>query len=600
MHMNRILRPLLLATALAAVAAPVPRAAAADNVPGKWSENKLLGFRFRPLNEWSEVPPGTDPDAVEIGGFYSDKGKFTSNVRPECGVYAFKRAGMVLDPGASRAVSTPKDGGTPTPPPFGDGDGEKPDGDGDGEKPGGDEPRPPGEGGGRPTEEDFRRMREEFLDANRPKSLEEALNDQRDRRSEFAEMMMKSLDPKKRKDIEQKGWKLPPSVKKVEDKDDPQASITYLDAECPIPLSNGEVKTGRYLGAFIENDEYQVGVLYFLPGSEVKKYAQGVMSSLKSLQWLDPLDVVASRKDLADTLNGANTEDERWVALLKAKLTPGWGHLQTRNYLLLYDKVVEPARVRLVATQIEAIRKDVYEELFPPDRPITAICVVRVCKDKEQYHQYGGPGGSAGYWNSGSKELVFYEDKAAKKDALRVLNHEAFHQYIHYSCGSISPHSWFNEGHGDYFAGFNYSPAAGKFVPAKFSWRADIKSIVGSKRYVPLQRFVTLTQQEYYANAGPNYSQGWGFIWFLRQQKNPEWKQILPVYFDTLKTEISKYVNDWKAQRATAGEPVSEEGPAFIPQEVELNAMDAAVKAAFAGFDEKKWSKLEKEWKDFL
>jgi hypothetical protein len=585
--MNRILRPLLLATALGALAAPVPRAAAADNVPGKWSENKLLGFRFRPLNEWAEVPPGTDPDAVEVGGFYSDKGKFTSNVRPECGVYAFKRAGMDLDPGASRAVSTPKDGGTPTPP-APDGDGE------DGE------PRPPGGGGGRPTEDDIRRMREEWMDANRPKSLEEELNQRRERRSEMAEFVLKDLDPKKRKKVEQKGWKLPTTVKKVEDKDDPQASITYIDAECPIPLMSGDVETGRYFGAYIENDEFQVGVLYFLPGSEVKKYAQGVMASLKTLQWLDPLDVVASRKDLADTLNGANTEDERWVALLKAKLTPGWGYLQTKNYLLLHDKVVEPPRVKDVATQIEAIRKDVYEVLFPSDRPITAICVVRVCKDKEQYHQYGGSPSSAGYWNSGSRELVFYEDRSAKKDALRVLNHEAFHQYIHYSCGSIAPHSWFNEGHGDYFAGFNYSPAAGKFVPAKFSWRADIKSILGSGRHVPLQRFVTLTQQEYYANGAANYSQGWGFVWFLRQQKNPEWKPILPVYFDTLKREISKYVDDWKAQRIADGEPVSDEGPSFIPQEVELNAMEAAVKAAFAGFDEKKWAKLEKEWKDFL
>ena len=81
---------------------------------------------------------------------------------------------------------------------------------------------------------------------------------------------------------------------------------------------------------------------------------------------------------------------------------------------------------------------------------------MRVCGDRKEYHEYGGPGGSAGYWNSGSEELVFYDASRSKKiddDTVSVLYHEAFHQYIYYSVGNVAPHSWFNEGHGDYYAG---------------------------------------------------------------------------------------------------------------------------------------------------
>ena len=35
-----------------------------------------------------------------------------------------------------------------------------------------------------------------------------------------------------------------------------------------------------------------------------------------------------------------------------------------------------------------------------------------------------------------------------------MLYHEAFHQFIHYSAGELPPHSWYNEGHGDYFGSF--------------------------------------------------------------------------------------------------------------------------------------------------
>ncbi|MDH3592056.1 MAG: hypothetical protein OER88_09265, partial [Planctomycetota bacterium] len=188
-------------------------------------------------------------------------------------------------------------------------------------------------------------------------------------------------------------------------------------------------------------------------------------------------------------------------------------------------------------------RSDIYEKLFPPTREVKSISVVRVCKDRAEYHRYGGPGGSAGYWSPGDEELVFYQDKSNKKDSLRVLYHEAFHQYIHYAVGKVAPHSWFNEGHGDYFAGHNYR--SGKFRSDVFRWRTGIiANALSRKTYVPLDKFLKYTQGEYYANPGLCYAQGWSFVYFLREverrkiKKYKKYYGLLDRYFEAIKRNV--------------------------------------------------------------
>jgi hypothetical protein len=234
--------------------------------------------------------------------------------------------------------------------------------------------------------------------------------------------------------------------------------------------------------------------------------------------------------------------------------------------------------------QIEAIRRDVYANLFPPAGEMKAISVVRVCKDREEYNRYGGPGGSAGYWSRGDEELVFYQDKSNKKDSLRVLYHEAFHQYIHYAVGDVAPHSWFNEGHGDYFAGHNYR--GGKFVPDVFRWRTGIiATAIGQKSYVPLRQFLKYSQQQYYARAGLCYAQGWSFVYFLREverRKDRRYKQywgLLDRYFAAIKANVKTV-----KERAFEG---LDEAPDEAPDAAEEPPADEAPgKARLPGLEE--------------
>jgi hypothetical protein len=167
-----------------------------------------------------------------------------------------------------------------------------------------------------------------------------------------------------------------------------------------------------------------------------------------------------------------------------------------------------------------------------------------VCKNEAEYFSYGGPQGSAGYWSSNAKELVIYDDSAqgGKGNTWITLNHEAFHQYIYYFYGNIAPHSWYNEGTGDFYSGYMYKN--GRFALKENPWRKDlIKEAIRDEKFVPLKEIFRYKQSDYYAGdkVGICYAEGWSIIYFLRTGKknnargwDPKWDNILEDYLRVL------------------------------------------------------------------
>ncbi|MFN0205752.1 MAG: hypothetical protein ACKVS6_05505 [Planctomycetota bacterium] len=223
----------------------------------------------------------------------------------------------------------------------------------------------------------------------------------------------------------------------------------------------------------------------------------------------------------------------------------GWRFEKTEHYFIKFsidnDKFVKECKER-----IEAIRKVFVKEFG--DRELTEYPVVRICKNFDEYGNYGGPGGSAGYFNSHSKELVMPSLKDYDvKWTWAVMNHEAFHQFIWFRCGELAPHSWYNEGTGDYFAGFKYrgnnSFEIGTVGPSLLliDRVTPVREALKKGELAPLDKLIRFTQQDYYAKGDIYYPQGWSFIYFLREAKKmghkpfkPEWGNILKVYFDTM------------------------------------------------------------------
>jgi hypothetical protein len=291
------------------------------------------------------------------------------------------------------------------------------------------------------------------------------------------------------------------------------------------------------------------------------------------------------------------------IAVREALVSP-WEAEDTDNFIVVYNTKDQPL-LRKVMRDIEALRL-AYMEIFPPAGEFDAVSTVRICKDKEEYMAYGGSARSAGYWNFVTEELVLYDAQQLERgkrpddsDTFIVLYHEAFHQYIHYSTGELPPHSWFNEGYGDFFSGAELK--GGKVTKIGVNpWRAwYVKAAVTGESppgysiqqsWVPWKDMIAYSQGQYYANGGPNYAQGWSMIYFLRTapavQENERWAAILPLYFETLKTSYQAELEErgnpqGRLARAPAGEA----------------ARKKALEVAFEGVD---LDELEEAWVEFV
>jgi len=205
--------------------------------------------------------------------------------------------------------------------------------------------------------------------------------------------------------------------------------------------------------------------------------------------------------------------------------------------------------------------------------------VVRVCSSQADYHKYGGPPGTAGYWWPVSEELVLYDDQdlGGRRNTWATLQHEAFHQFIFYFLGDLAPGTWFNEGHADFYGGYELSRRGAFEVGRRDARNSIAKEELRSGEHLPLEVLVRATRAQYYGQvplAGSlrsRYPQGWSLVYFLRTGSTSrlrgwrdEWGGILGRYLDVL---------------------------------IETRDIARATDAAFEGVD---WNALAAAWSDCL
>ena len=292
----------------------------------------------------------------------------------------------------------------------------------------------------------------------------------------------------------------------------------------------------------------------------------------------------------------------------RAELAKGWKALDTENYLIVHHSKND-ALIKRIGRDIEAMR-ELYTQLFPPTGPMDRLAIVRICRTKEEYHQYGGPPNSGGFWHPGNEELVFFDysytmktldedekrrlEKAKRTlsndDSLLVLYHEAFHQYIHYAVGEFAPHDWFNEGYGDYFSGAEIGDGAGKVLRVEPSpWRIHLAKDMCEfgKDYIPLDQILRAERAQFYNPARIRffYAGAWSFVYFLKQSKeaaaHPQWSRILTTYFEAMKADYAAAVQQLGAaatleQKAVAGAGVRKGALKKALADVDLAALEQA------------------------
>ena len=119
----------------------------------------------------------------------------------------------------------------------------------------------------------------------------------------------------------------------------------------------------------------------------------------------DPrLDRPVALKLLRRLQTASASEKRRLLEEARAALAKGWQAVDTENFLIVHHSKNE-GLIRKIAREIEAMRT-LYTQHFPAVATVDALSVVRVCRTKDEYHQYGGPPSSGGYWHPANEELV--------------------------------------------------------------------------------------------------------------------------------------------------------------------------------------------------
>jgi len=544
MRSGRICLTFLVASLLYGAAAPADAAGGVkDHVDAK------RGFAVKVPDTFKLNPPKPTGDAkYNAGEFYDDQAKYKSSgsENPEFKIMWWSTPKQATTPGAKAPEEPPKEPKAPT-------------------------------------------TRAEAMDEFGPKSVDEIVdqlieNNTRLFGSNIPSMADRWKDGKSEKTTKQKIDFQYVEINTVKPKKRDTAAPLWclIVARLTIDRPNESVSVGFY-GTFAKEFVKDLGPAYL---NIVRSFETRDAKSVKEVE--------------------VPTDPDKFIDyIIKTKVIAGWKYLVSskKQYIVVYDAAVKDDLVKEIASEIEAIRAQVYEKLFPPEKPVTAVSVIRVCKDPEQYRAYGGSGSSAGYWSFMDQELVFYKDSQNPNDALRVLYHEAFHQFVYYSAGAVSPHSWFNEGHGDFFAGHNYK--GGKFELGEFQWRKDLAAkLKREKRTAPLAEWLHWDQDLYYGrrpnkwqlDGFENYSLGWSFIYFLRTTKKPEYQGILDRYFNTLKSLVAAAHDERekaKAKAKAAGEDFDGE-PEWLANRVHEDQW--CEKALEEGFKGVNLAQLEKDW----
>lgn len=318
-------------------------------------------------------------------------------------------------------------------------------------------------------------------------------------------------------------------------------------------------------------DDRDICLMFRIPAQYEDDYIKVFERSARTFEEIEREQHVALTEgaDYAELLAYHTQEAER---------IPGWRVLPTPSQKFIVKTSSDDDRfLDEVIDRLEKSRA-IFEEDFPPDRPMEAVSVVRVCQDATEFRSYGNVSrGVAGFFSPTTKELVLYDAvEIDRNSTFATMTHEAFHQYCHYLFGESEAHRWFDEGHGDYYGGMKFTPRRAEItarMPAGLNRLDHVRELVRTEEYAPIQDHIRFSHREWQTQGPKNvscYSQSWSIIYMLRQGtlgKVPrkvwkdEYAEIIPDYMRALNEGFAKAFAELREEALAEAQEAGEEPP---------------------------------------
>jgi len=215
-----------------------------------------------------------------------------------------------------------------------------------------------------------------------------------------------------------------------------------------------------------------------------------------------------------------------------------WWVAETDGYIILsdVDSEIGKSLVRDLQDTMPALRQ-AYQRLVPPLTRENDVSLIRLFQTKDDYVRYVGKENAwtRGAWMPMRRELVLAQE-ANTEEMMRIIRHEAFHQYISYAYCMLPPPPWMNEGHACLFENAVVDVKKGKVSLDEDPKRCPLL-LANLETAVALLPDLFLFDYEGFYSGGSaelalKYATAWGLVYYLQkgapQERNTTFKNILP------------------------------------------------------------------------
>lgn len=351
-------------------------------------------------------------------------------------------------------------------------------------------------------------------------------------------------------------------------------------------------------------DDRDVSLVFRMMDQRYKKWDKTFYAVAKTFAEIERKVTasVGSDSSYADLLRFYESEVAR---------VPGWRVLPTDSRRFIVKTSSD--NDKFVAETIDRLERsrDLFERDFPPEKPIEQVSVVRICGTEEEFHQYGQTGGGvAGWFNPSSKELVLYDaSDIDRKVSYAVMTHEGFHQYCHFLFDQAEAHRWFDEGHGDYYGGFEFKGSKALVtprMPSGLDRLGPLRQMVREEAWIPIEEHINYDHGQWQSHHIRSYAQSWSIIYMLRQGMlgevnrkvwKPEYADIIPNYMATLHAGFQEAYAAKREEAKKAGREIDDADSIELDRGDRNKIWKKAIAESWGRID---IDEFEKDWLEYI